>query len=220
MSGVNPLQTDTFRLKRIAINQILGWSNGGQVIAVSQYDKNGEIPYYIFVDSGRIEKSLYRESLHNCVADGQWSPNKPTLSFSGQNVDTEGWDIFLETVTSPDSREWALVNLTNTPREDEINAVWSPDGKQLAYVKVYKDAADNLRQELFVLDLNDALLTPMQLTDSPEALVDSPWWISDTEIAFLIWSPADRIWSLNIVSLDEREPRKISDIPQLLYRES
>ncbi len=219
VSGAEPVQTDTFRLKRIAISQILGWSNDGQVIAVSQYDKNGEIPYYIFVDSGRVEKSLYRESLHNCVADGQWSPNEPILSFSGQNEDTEGWDIFLETVASPNSKEWSLVNLTNTPREDEVNVVWSPDGNHLAYVKVYRDAADNLRQELFVLNPNDALPTPIQLTVTPDALVDSPWWISDTEIAYLTWSPAELIWSLNTVSLDEPEPKKIAEIPQLWYSE-
>lgn len=219
VSGAEPVQTDTFRLKRIAISQILGWSNDGQVIAVSQYDKNGEIPYYIFVDSGRVEKSLYRESHHNCVADGQWSPKEPTLSFSGQNEDTEGWDIFLETVASANSKEWSLINLTNTPHEDEVNAVWSLDGQYLAYVKVYKDAAENQRQELFILNPNDILPTPMQLTDTPNALVNSPWWISDTQIAYLTWSPAELIWSLNTISLDESEPSKITDIPPLWYSE-
>jgi hypothetical protein len=212
-------QTDTFSLKRIAISQILGWSNDGQIVAVSQVDRIGEIPYYIFVEMGQIQESLYRESRNNCVSNGQWSPRASVLAFSGTNTETEGWDIFLETVAFPDRADRPLINLTNTPGEDELHPTWSPDGNHLAYVKVYIDAADNRRQELFVIDLNDATYTPIQLTDTPDGLADKPVWLSDDEIAYLSWSLTEHTWSLKNVSLVDHESRKVIDIPQVWYRE-
>ncbi|MFO7541091.1 MAG: hypothetical protein R6X32_23870 [Chloroflexota bacterium] len=219
VNDTNPVQTDTFRLKRVAINRFLGWSNNADVIAVSQLDSVGEIPYFIFLEKGQIEKSLYHESHHHCVTNGQWSPQEPILAFSGTNTETEGWDIFLEAVASPDRADRSLINLTNTSGEDELHPIWSPDGNRVAYVKVYLDAADNRRQELFVIDLNDATYTPIQLTDTLDGPADKPVWLSDDEIAYLSWSLTEHTWSLKNVSLVERESRKIMDIPQVWYKE-
>jgi Tol biopolymer transport system component len=183
----------------------------------SQYDRVGLIPYYLFPEDGTVRKSLYDTSANNCVFDAQWSPTEQEITFTGENYTTEGWDIFLEEVAPLGNEGGSLTNLTSTPGEDERNAVWSPNGEQIVYMKGYEDVTGDLQQELFVIDIKDTSLSPIQLTNTVDEFETNPVWISSTEIAYLSWSPTELVWSLNTISVADQVSKRIMEIPSSWY---
>lgn len=219
ITDLTAVLTRTYTLESIDIGEILGWSSDGQVIAVSQYDKIGLIPYYLFLEDGAVRKSLYDTSANNCVFDAQWSPTEQEIIFTGESNATEGWDIFLEEVAPREGKGGSLINLTSTPGEDERNAAWSPSGEQIVYMKGYEDTTGDLHQELFVIDVNNTNLPPIQLTDTLEEFETNPMWISDTEIAYLSWSPTRLAWSLNTISIADHVSKRLMEIPTSWYQQ-
>lgn len=220
VSGATPVLTREFELKDVAIAHNLGWSGDGQIIAVSLYDPVGEIPYYIFPENEVVVQSLFHRSRHNCVTDVRWAPDKQEIVFSGDNDALDGWDIFRESVAPAGSEGRSLVNLTNSAGEDEYGVSWSPDGKEIVYVKVYEESADDLRQELFILEVNGRFASPVQLTDTPGEFETNPLWIAKEKIAYLSWNPDGASWSLKTISLvgTGTEPETVLEIPREWYR--
>lgn len=214
-----PVLVSTHELEYSNIREVFGWSSNGEVIAVSQYSENGAIPYYLYVEEQMVERSLFDTASHNCVIDARWAPDEQVIAFSGDNDLLDGWDIFLETVASVGSEDRFLTNLTNTPGADEYNVAWSPDGSTIAYTKAYYDSARNLRQELYLINLDDDSSLPVQLTDTLEEFETNPIWIAEDRIAYLSWHPAEAIWTLKAQSIDGTvsEPETVLEIPREWY---
>lgn len=211
--------TNTYELKYSAIREVFGWSDNSKVIAVSQYDENGAIPYYVYPASESVERSLFHTATQNCVIDARWAPRRQTIAFSGDNETLDGWDILLESVAPAESEGRSLVNLTNSPGEDEYNVSWSPDGREIVFVKGYEEAGGDLRQELFILDISDGSSAPVQLTDTRDEFETNPLWIAKNKIAYLSWRPADSSWTLKSISLarSDAKPETLLEIPQEWY---
>jgi len=209
----------THELEYSNIREVLGWSGNGEIIAVSQYSENGAIPYYLYVEEGVLERSLFHAAFHNCVIDADWAPEEQTIAFSGDNDMLDGWDVFLETVAPAGSEERSLTNVTNTPGADEFNVAWSPDGSKIAYTKASYDSARNLRQELHLINLGDYSSLPIQLTDTLEEFEANPLWIAEDRIAYLSWHPAQATWTLKAQSIGGAagEVETIFEVPRGWY---
>lgn len=208
-----------YELDNSAIGMI-GWSANGQVIAVSQLMKNGLTPTYVMSKSGERIASRYNSSAFNCIGGAQWSPIDQSMVFHGRNETTLGWDIFLEKVAAPGGQQNTLINLTESPEQDEIAASWSPNGAQLVYAKAYLGADRKPRQELYLLDFGQPRLEPVQLTDTGGELESNPMWISDKEIAYASWSLEDSSWYVKILALTKptQESETIMEVPESWYR--
>ena len=217
-SSTTPMEV--IRTNHLAIAENLGWSTTGDIIAISQYDSNGLVPYYLFGDLAKTVRSGFSSSQNNCVLDAQWSPKENILAFSGTNSSMQGWDIMLETIATLEGAESSLINLTNTPFEDEISSAWSPTGRQIAFVKAWVDPNSELRQDLYVVELDELESPLFQVTDTLIEYETSPMWISDTEIAYLSWVPDEPAWYLKVLSVaePEGEPEIILRLPESWYR--
>ena len=215
----DPVMASTHELEYSNIREVLGWSGNGEIIAVSQYSENGAIPYYLYVEEGVLERSLFHAAFHNCVIDADWAPEEQTIAFSGDNDMLDGWDVFLETVAPAGSEERSLTNVTNTPGADEFNVAWSPDGSKIAYTKASYDSARNLRQELHLINLGDYSSLPIQLTDTLEEFEANPLWIAEDRIAYLSWHPAQATWTLKAQSIGGAagEVETIFEVPRGWY---
>jgi Tol biopolymer transport system component len=208
---------ETYDLKRLAITDVFDWSSSGNVIALSQYDRLGSVIYYLFVEDGEAKRSLFYTNDRTCVLDAQWSPADEVLAFSAENSATEGQDIFLERVPSDNRREWSLVNVTQSPGQDERNVTWSPNGTRIAFVKAFEDEKGVFRQELFMVNVGGESLEQVEVTDTENQFETDPMWISDSEIAFLSWDNEQSTWSLNKVSIANNEIEQIMQIPESWY---
>lgn len=221
LQGSAPTLTASYELAYSDIADVIGWSATGQVIAVLQYEENGLTPHYLFPDDdGRVQGSLFSTANHSCVLDGQWSPAGDVLAFTGVNETMEGWDIFLETVAAPGSgHDGSLLNLTNSPQEDERGATWSPDGDYIANTKAYKDESGRLQQELFLTVVEAAARSSRQLTATPDEFESNPIWLSESEIGYLSWKPLEQSWTLNILTMrgETTTSRQVMEIPPSWY---
>lgn len=210
-----PIQMDTIELKHVAIKEILGWSHDGQVLAATLYDQHGETIYYVFSREKAIERSAFAQVEQLCIANAAWSPKEAQLAFSAKNVEIGNWDIFVETVDPLKGTSKTLLNLTNSPGEDEFGVTWSPNGKAIAYITAFENEAGLLQQELFMVNLADSTYWPVQLTYTPGALETNPIWLSETEVAFLSWSSQTSSWSLRVISTVNRTVRTVLKIPDV-----
>jgi len=186
-----------YEFEHYPIAQLVGWSSDGETLTVIQYRPIGVLPFHLQVADGRISESAIQEG---CIVDAAWSPRDRTIAYNGQIQEGVGWDIFLETIQP--AGEAALVNLTDTPKEDESDIAWSPDGGYLAYAKTFVNNDNELRQELFIVDPYGVPVTPRQLTDTADTYETEPMWLSDREIAYLSWLPDESAWYLMVLSTD------------------
>ncbi len=208
-----PIQMDTIELKDVAIKEVLGWSHDGQVLAASLYEQHGETIYYIFSREKAVERSAFAQVEQMCIASAAWSPKAAQLAFSAKNSEIGNWDILVETVDPTEGTSKALLNLTNSPGEDEFSVTWSPDGKSIAYITAFENEAGLLQQELFIVNLAGSTDRPVQLTYTPGDLETNPVWLSETEVAFLSWSSQTSTWSLRVISIVNRTVREVLKIP-------
>ena len=94
-------------------------------------------------------------------------------------------------------------NLSNTPGVHERGAVWSPDGKWIAYVG---DATGE--NELYVRT-QDGKEAPIQLTKGADTYYFSPAWSPDSKK--LMWG--DRAQRLRIVDIETKEVTLVEESP-------
>ncbi len=196
----------TFELEPNQIVGVFGWSAGGEVIAVSQTEKRGVIPFYIFTESGQIKRSQLGTG---CALSPDWSPLGTRLLYSAtgdtgvEEIGIANWDLYVEGVGAGPEEEFSLRNLTQTPTEDEIAAAWSGDGQSVVYAQASTNEAEELWQDLFVIELDDPTAAPRRLTATADEYETNPMWVSDNEIAYLSWLPVERAWYLKRLATDE-----------------
>lgn len=100
-------------------------------------------------------------------------------------------------------------NLTNTSKVHERDAVWSPDGKSIAYV-----SDETGETEIFVRQA-DGKGTPVQLTKNADTYYYGPQWSPDSKkLAF-----ADRLQRLRYVDVETKAIVEIDRNPQFETRQ-
>lgn len=98
-------------------------------------------------------------------------------------------------------------NLTNSPDAHERNAVWSPDGKYIAYLS---DKSGEF--EIYIKDAN-GIEKEIQLTDNAETYKFSIKWSPDSKK--ILWS--DKMLRLRYINIDTKEITEVdkSDLVEI-----
>ncbi|MBX7253564.1 MAG: hypothetical protein K1X50_16410 [Candidatus Promineofilum sp.] len=212
----------TFELEPNEILKVFGWSAGGEVIAVAQTEKRGVIPFYIFTESGQIKRSQLGMG---CALSTDWSPLETRLLYSATNdtdVDDAGrdWDLYMETMGPRPEDAFSLQQLTDTSTADEIAAVWSGDGRSIAYARASADETEALWQDLFAIYMDDPTYTPQRLTATADEYETNPMWLSDNEIAYLSWASNENTWYLKRLVINElgATPTTVLKLPESWYQ--
>ena len=145
---------------------------------------NGEI-FLMNLDGKRV-RQLTRHLEYDAVP--AWSPDGQKIAFvSFRNKHREGnftsGEVYVMNAdgTNP-------INLTQTPRGHDLDACWSPDGKQIAFT-----STKGIFSDIWVMDADGG--NQRKLTNH-EATERGPDWSPDgTRIAF--YSNRDGIWNRN-----------------------
>jgi dipeptidyl aminopeptidase/acylaminoacyl peptidase len=215
----SPVRAATYKLRHTSV--IEEWSPDNRLLALSRAGLSGWYLTYLHVDSGTVTRSLQSRLRRTCAAWAAWAPADPTrIVFSGLDSRTNGYDLFLEALPTEGRQQTrALVNLTNTANNDEINAVWSPDGDRVAFIRVWNrsDAAFSWQRDLFAL--SEGGDSPEQrLTTSRDGHEHAPIWSTDGEsLLFLNWSSIDREWTLRSVSVTTGVETDLLTLPESWY---
>ena len=102
------------------------WSHDGAFIAFESY-RNGNLDIYIMAaDGSQVFQLTANEAADFAPA---WSPDGRHIAFVSYREGSK--DIFLYPLDA--GTEEAVVNLTQTPDQDEDAPTWSPDGSRLAF---------------------------------------------------------------------------------------
>jgi Tol biopolymer transport system component len=171
-----------------------------------------------------------REQLTSGGADSRpgWSPDGTQIVFGRATLDTSG-DGRITTSDNQDIYTLDLAsrtekNLTNTLTYDDFNSTWSPDGEQIAFTSVRRDAnGDGIQnlsdsRDLFTISVDGSEERQLDLTGNDDQAVDftlfSPSWAPDgrTLLVLAIFEEGqNEIWEFNpdrgtINALTERGP--------------
>jgi len=135
-----------------------------------------------------------------------WSPDRQWLAFARH----EGATIFLF-LRGADGKERRLTDRT----DPEYDAVWSPDGKRLAFsfVKVSPNQGDI---EVYLVGADGKNLTPLAVTAGKLSHEESPCWSPDGKhVAFS--STRDGNQELYVMAADGHtgDPRRLTSDPAL-----
>jgi TolB protein len=99
------------------------WSPDGRWIAYEAYHNSNLDIYLLNVATGESERLTYDEAPDYSPA---WSPDGRHIAFTSYRNDNK--DLFILSLD-----DGSVMNLTNTPEENEDHPAWSPEGEYLAY---------------------------------------------------------------------------------------
>ncbi|MAF10404.1 hypothetical protein CMK11_08130 [Candidatus Poribacteria bacterium] len=136
-----------------------------------------------------------------------WSPDGTQLVFSGPDIPrTFVWDLFtMDSVGGP----WT--NLTQSPDEEEWLPAWSPDGREIAYIR---STWGPVEHSLFVLDIATGVTRRMT---EPSFFPRRPAWSPDgQQIAFSGAPLADlerdrAVSNIHVINRDGTGFRRLTD---------
>lgn len=158
------------------------FENGGYIYKLNADDKKAvKVPVKIDNDFIYARSNWQDASKH--ITDVDISPNGERAVFSARG------DIF----TVP-AKEGITYNLTKTSGVHEMSAVWSPDGKYIAYLS---DKTGEFEIYIQDKDGNDA---PIQLTNNADTYKFSIQWSPDSKK--ILWS--DRKLRLNYLDINSK----------------
>lgn len=159
------------------------FENGGYIYKMNVKDKQPvKVPITINNDFIYARNEWKDASKH--ITDGDISPNGERVVFSARG------EVF-----SAPSKEGITYNLTQTPGVHERSAVWSPDGRYIAYLS---DQSGEF--EVYIED-QQGNNEPVQLTKDADTYKFSLEWSPDGKK--LLWS--DRKLRLRYVDVDTKE---------------
>jgi dipeptidyl aminopeptidase/acylaminoacyl peptidase len=105
-----------------------------------------------------------------------WSPDGQFIVYDQDHAGDEMEDLYLVPATGGESQ-----NLTQTDAVAEKEAVWSPDGTQLAFLRKEKSAPNT---NLALLDLASRTLTMLTDEHTPDRLWERPVWSPDGQTLY------------------------------------
>ena len=140
------------------------WSPDGKTIAF--YQRKGSF--------SQVRRVSVKDLATEMVTDGtsydanpSYSPTGDEIVFSRGTPDMQGqWDIMTLNLTTGAGR-----NLTQNPNR-EMHPQWSPDGRQVSFVRFVEDQSD-----VFVIDLASG--TETNVTNTPDTREFHPKWRAD-----------------------------------------
>ena len=144
------------------------WSPDGDRLAVVRQDGAELSVWVLLLREGRVESEA--RVLTNAIYPS-WSQDGETLLVS-RNIGGQ-YDLYSVHTASGQERR-----LTSTLEHSERQAVWSPDGRLIAYSALALDAPDDWQNSIFVLDVQSGRaeqVTPGRFRDM------RPSWISVTD---------------------------------------
>ena len=144
------------------------WSPDGRSIAFSRFAKgeHGEHEIYIVSAIGGPERKLFAGAPAHPPLD--WSPDGRFIAFTAKDPNKETYRISLLSVENLEARK---LSEPPAPYQD-WGPAFSPDGKQLAFVRQNSDLGD-----IFIMPANGG--EPRRLTFDHAAIPSSPVWTRD-----------------------------------------
>jgi eukaryotic-like serine/threonine-protein kinase len=171
-SGIYIKQVESDHLLQLTKNEedwfcCPAWSPDGRYITFSRYPDNGHTTDIIMISAiGGVERRLLsRVSAHGPL---DWSPDGRFIAFTAKDPDPETFRISLLSVENLETRK-----LTEPPKEhQDWGPTFSPDGKQLAFVRTNSDLGD-----IFIMPANGG--EPRRLTFDHASISSPPAWTHD-----------------------------------------
>jgi Tol biopolymer transport system component/DNA-binding winged helix-turn-helix (wHTH) protein len=141
------------------------WSPDGRNIAFSRFAE-GEHRIYLVSAIGGAERKLFAGAPAHPPLD--WSPDGRTIAFTAKELDQETYSIYSISVESLETRK-----LSEPPMDSQDwGPAFSPDGKQLAFVRMNSDLGD-----IFMMPASGG--APRRLTFDHASIPTSPTWTRD-----------------------------------------
>ena len=141
------------------------WSPDGRFIAFSRY-VNAKHEIYMVSAIGGTERKLRSGAPAHGPLD--WSPDGKFIAFTAKDLDRETYSIFLLSVENLETHK-----LTEPPAaHQDWGPAFSPDGKQLAFVRMNSDLGD-----IFIMPTGGG--EPRRLTLDHASIPSPPAWTRD-----------------------------------------
>ena len=206
---------------RYTVSHIQGWSYDGRVLAIAQETPSGLRPTYLYLDDNEFTVSEFSQFDGNCVQDGSMSPQKNRLLFSGTTWHKPNYDLYFEEFDSQPQNDTLLVNLTNSPTEDDLMPAWSPNGERIVFVKAYVNESGTYIQDLYLISDLESGPVIAPLTHSEGQHRDAlPFWLSEDEVVYFSWSIQELHWKIERVNLIDKNIHTIAIIPDVWVHSS
>jgi len=192
---MNPDGSDQVKLADKVLSWGPVWSpDGTKIVFLSQIDNPDGLVYVIKIDGS--EEVVLKNIDHLDLA---WSPDGSKIVFaSGKDRSNGYYQIY--TVESDGSN---LKKLTNTVKSSNQGPIWSPDGKEIAFIS---------NGQVYVMDANGLLdnegLEPTKITEGVIYNEKLTWLPDGKRIA------AIDFWDVYLIDVDSKKSTKISDVPQ------
>jgi Tol biopolymer transport system component len=169
--------------------QTLAWSPNGSWIAYTtdtELSDRGDNSVYVVHPNGRGKKQL----THGIVVqdDLSWSPNSSTIAYTGGSSSS---DFNIRTVNVSGTVHKTIVVSKGHMFNDTVEPVFSPDGKQIAYLHAGLDQwyGDSV---LFVASSDGTNAHPVSQTANEDA--NSAAWVSNDALLF---TASDGVYSVS-----------------------
>jgi Tol biopolymer transport system component/DNA-binding winged helix-turn-helix (wHTH) protein len=141
------------------------WSPDGRYIAFSRFAE-GEHRIYIVSAIGGSERRIFAGAFAHPPLD--WSPDGRFIAFTAREADKETYSIFLLSIETLETRKLSEPPVAN----QDWGPAFSPDGKQLAFVRMNSDLGD-----IFSMPAGGG--APRRLTFDHASIPTSPAWTRD-----------------------------------------
>jgi Tol biopolymer transport system component/DNA-binding winged helix-turn-helix (wHTH) protein len=174
VSGIYIAQVDNGRLLQLTKTEqgsfcCPTWSPDGRYIAFSRFVKEERGIYhgiYIVSAIGGAERKVFAGAPAHPPLD--WSPDGRSIAFTAKEPEKETYSIFLLSVETLETRK-----LSEPPGDyQDWGPAFSPDGKQLAFVRMNSDLGD-----IFIMPANGG--EPRRLTFDHASIPTAPVWTRD-----------------------------------------